>query len=130
MKAAAEEFNWKLDFGAISMIWRGGCIIRAKFLSKINDAYKRNPNLPNLLMDKYFRDIVANSQDDWRNVVVTATELGVPIPGFSSALIYFDSYRNGRLSANMIQAQRDYFGAHTYKRVDKEGIFHTEWSKI
>ena len=130
MKAAEEEVNWKLDCGAISMIWRGGCIIRAKFLSKINDAYKRNPGLPNLLMDEYFRDIVANSQDDWRNVVVTATELGVPIPGFSSALIYFDSYRNGRLSANMIQAQRDYFGAHTYKRVDKEGTFHTEWSKI
>ena len=119
-----------LPICAISMIWRGGCIIRAKFLTKINEAYKRNPALPNLLTDEYFKDIVNNSQDKWRSVVSTATELGIPVPGFSSALMYFDSYRNGRLSANMIQAQRDYFGAHTYKRVDKEGTFHTEWSKI
>lgn len=130
MKAAADEYGWNLDFGAISMIWRGGCIIRAKFLTKINEAYKRNPALSNLLMDEYFKDIVNNSQDEWRHVVSAATELGIPVPGFSSALMYFDSYRNGRLSANMIQAQRDYFGAHTYKRVDKEGTFHTEWSKI
>ncbi len=130
MKAAAKEFNWDLKFGEISMIWRGGCIIRAKFLGKIKEAFDRNPELPNLLMDPYFREIVNNSQREWRHVVSTATELGIPIPGFSSALMYFDSYRNGRLWANMIQAQRDYFGAHTYQRVDKEGTFHTEWSKI
>ncbi len=130
MRAAAEEYNWDLKFGEISMIWRGGCIIRAKFLGKIKEAFDRNPDLPNLLMDPYFREIVNTSQKEWRHVVSTATELGIPIPGFSSALMYFDSYRNGRLWANMIQAQRDYFGAHTYKRVDKEGTFHTEWSKI
>ncbi len=130
MRAAAEEYNWNLNFGEISMIWRGGCIIRAKFLGKIKEAFERNINLPNLLMDPYFREIVNTSQKEWRHVVSTATELGIPIPGFSSALMYFDSYRNGRLWANMIQAQRDYFGAHTYQRVDKEGTFHTEWSKI
>ena len=130
MKAAAEEYKWDLKFGEISMIWRGGCIIRAKFLEKIKEAFDRNPSLPNLLMDPYFREIVNTSQREWRHVVSTATELGIPIPGFSSALMYFDSYRNGRLWANMIQAQRDYFGAHTYQRVDKEGTFHTEWSKI
>ena len=129
LREAAKEHEWDLRLGEISMIWRGGCIIRAKFLSKIRDAFERNPSLTNLLMDPYFQQIAASSQRDWRHVVVTATRLGIPIPGFSSALMYFDSYRNARLSANMIQAQRDYFGAHTYERVDRPGSFHTEWTK-
>ena len=130
MAAAAKEYNWKLNFGEISMIWRGGCIIRAHFLNRIKDAFDRNASLANLLLDPYFKQIVQDAQPNWRKVVIAATELGIPVPAFSSALNYFDSYRNPRLSANMIQAQRDYFGAHTYERVDKEGIFHTEWLKI
>jgi 6-phosphogluconate dehydrogenase len=128
MKAAAAEYHWDLQFGEISMIWRGGCIIRARFLSKIRDAYERDPKLANLLLDPYFREVVERSQPRWRKVVAAAAELGVPIPAFSSALSYYDSYRTARLSANMIQAQRDYFGAHTYERTDKPGTFHTEWS--
>lgn len=130
MAAAAKEYNWKLNFGKISMIWRAGCIIRAHFLNRIKDAFDRNASLANLLLDPYFKRIVQNAQPNWRKVVIAATELGIPVPAFSSALNYFDSYRNPRLSANMIQAQRDYFGAHTYQRIDKEGIFHTEWLKI
>jgi len=129
MKAAADEYKWDLKFGELSMIWRGGCIIRAKFLSKIRDAYAKNPKLANLMLDPYFKGILEGSQKKWRQVVAVATELGVPIPAFSSALTYFDSYRNARLPANMIQAQRDYFGAHTYERTDKPGAFHTEWVK-
>ena len=128
MKSAAAEYHWDLKFGEISMIWRGGCIIRARFLSKIKDAFDRTPTLPNLLLDPYFREVIERSQPRWRKVVATAAELGVPIPAFSSALAYYDSYRTARLSANMIQAQRDYFGAHTYERTDKPGTFHTEWS--
>jgi len=109
------------------MIWRGGCIIRARFLHRINEAFERNHDLPNLLLDPYFKDVVVKAQKSWRRVVMKATELGVPVPAFSSALGYFDSYRRERLSANMIQAQRDYFGAHTYERVDKKGTFHTDW---
>jgi len=127
MKEAAREYKWELDLGRISMLWRGGCIIRAKFLKKINEAFKRNPHLPNLLLDPYFKEAIEEVQDKWRKVVITATDLGIPVPAFSSALAYFDSYRSSRLPANLIQAQRDYFGAHTYKRVDKKGIFHTEW---
>lgn len=127
MKEAAKEYKWQLDLGKISMLWRGGCIIRAKFLKKINEAFERNPALPNLLLDPYFREVVEEAQDKWRKVVITATDLGIPVPGFSSALIYFDSYRSSRLPANLIQAQRDYFGAHTYRRTDRKGIFHTEW---
>jgi 6-phosphogluconate dehydrogenase len=130
MAAAAKEYNWKLNFGRIAMIWRGGCIIRAHFLRRIKEAYDHNANLANLLLDPYFKKIVENAQGSWRKVVSTAAELGIPIPAFSSALNYYDSYRNPRLAANMIQAQRDYFGAHTYERIDKEGIFHTEWLKI
>ena len=111
------------------MIWRGGCIIRAKFLAKIKEAYDRNPALANLLLDDYFRNIITENQSAWRRVVVTAAELGIPVPAFSSALGYFDAYRSGRLWANMIQAQRDYFGAHTYRRLDREGVFHTDWSQ-
>lgn len=130
MAAAAKEYNWKLDFGKIAMIWRGGCIIRAHFLHRIKEAYDHNANLANLLLDPYFKEIVENAQESWRKLVSTAAELGIPVPAFSSALNYYDSYRNPRLAANMIQAQRDYFGAHTYERIDKEGTFHTEWLKI
>lgn len=130
MAAAAKEHNWKLNFGSIAMIWRGGCIIRAHFLHRIKEAYDHNTDLANLLLDSYFKKIVENAQQSWREVVSTAVELGIPVPAFSSALNYYDSYRNPRLAANMIQAQRDYFGAHTYERIDKEGIFHTEWLKI
>ncbi len=127
MKAAAAEYNWDLKFGEISMIWRGGCIIRAHFLNRIKEAYERDAGLQNLLLDPYFKEIVESGQSNWRRVVATAAELGVPAPAFSSALAYFDSYRSARLSANLLQAQRDYFGAHTYRRVDREGVFHTEW---
>jgi 6-phosphogluconate dehydrogenase len=128
MAAAAVEQKWELHYGEIAMIWRGGCIIRARFLSRIREAYDRNPRLANLLLDPYFRQVVEGAQGNWRKVVATAAELGVPIPAFSSALSYYDSYRSERLPANMIQAQRDYFGAHTYERVDRPGSFHTEWS--
>ena len=127
MKAAGAEYGWDLKFGEIAMIWRGGCIIRAHFLHHIKEAYERNASLPNLLLDPYFTEIVERSQTAWRRVVSTAAELGVPVPAFSSALAYFDSYRSERLSANLLQAQRDYFGAHTYQRVDRQGTFHTEW---
>ena len=130
MAAAAKEYDWKLDFGRIAIIWRGGCIIRAHFLQRIKDAFDRNGNLTNLLLDEYFKEIVEKGQGNWRRVVITAAESGIAVPAFSSALNYFDSYRTGWLSANMIQAQRDYFGAHTYERVDKEGTYHTEWLKI
>ena len=130
MAAAAKEYNWNLDLGEIAMIWRGGCIIKAQFLNKIKDAYQRNDNPDNLLLDPYFAEIIQRTQDNWRKVVATAAELGAPVPAFSSALNYYDSFRNPRLSANLIQAQRDYFGAHTYQRIDKPGTFHTDWLKI
>jgi len=129
MREAGKEYGWKLNFGEIAMIWRGGCIIRARFLHRIKEAFDRDPDLPNLLLDPYFRGIIHKCQPAWREVVATAFELGLPVPAFSSALCYFDSYRRPRLSANLIQAQRDYFGAHTYQRVDKPGVFHTEWTK-
>jgi len=130
MQAASKEYNWDLKFGEISMIWRGGCIIRAHFLQRIKDAYDKNPSLKNLLLDPYFNEVIKKTQSNWRWVVADASKLGVPIPAFSSALSYYDSYRHERLGANLLQAQRDYFGAHTYERVDKEGVFHTEWMKI
>ena len=129
MKEAGKEYKWELHFGEIAMIWRGGCIIRAQFLHRITEAYQRNPNLANLMLDPFFKDILESSQAQWRHVIATATQLGLPIPAFTSALAYFDSYRHERLPANLIQAQRDYFGAHTYERVDKPGTFHTEWTK-
>jgi 6-phosphogluconate dehydrogenase len=128
MAAAQDEFGWDLNFGEIAMIWRGGCIIRARFLNRIKEAFERTPDLANLMLDPYFQHIVESAQPAWRTVVSTAMQLGVPVPAFSSALCYFDSYRRERLPANMIQAQRDYFGAHTYQRVDKEGTFHTNWT--
>jgi len=127
MKAASDEYNWNLQYGNIAMIFRGGCIIRAQFLQKIKEAYDRDPQLPNLLLDPYFKEIVENYQEALREIIAVAVMRGIPVPAFSSALAYYDSYRLETLPANLIQAQRDYFGAHTYERVDKEGIFHTEW---
>ena len=128
MAEAQNEFGWDLNFGEIAMIWRGGCIIRAHFLHRIKEAFDRNPDLTNLLLDDYFKEIVQNAQDAWRRVVSEAARMGIPAPAFSSALAYYDSYRRARLPANMIQALRDYFGAHTYERVDKDGSFHTNWT--
>jgi 6-phosphogluconate dehydrogenase len=127
MAEASKENGWDLNFGDIALMWREGCIIRAQFLGTIKDAFDKQPDLPNLLMAPYFREAVEKAQANWRLVVSTAVNMGLPIPAFSSALSYFDSYRRAVLSANMIQAQRDYFGAHTYNRVDKPGTFHTEW---
>ncbi|KKI93052.1 6-phosphogluconate dehydrogenase [Bacillus sp. SA1-12] len=127
MRAASDEYNWDLKYGDIAMIFRGGCIIRAAFLQKIKDAYDRDSALANLLLDPYFKEIVEGYQGALRQILAVAIENGVPVPCFSSALAYYDSYRSETLPANLLQAQRDYFGAHTYQRVDKEGIFHTEW---
>jgi 6-phosphogluconate dehydrogenase len=127
MRAASEEYNWNLQYGNIAMIFRGGCIIRAQFLQKIKEAYDRDPQLPNFLLDPYFKEVVENYQQALREIVSVAVMRGIPVPAFSSALAYYDSYRMEILPANLIQAQRDYFGAHTYERVDKEGVFHTEW---
>jgi 6-phosphogluconate dehydrogenase len=125
--AASHQYSWNLNFGDIATIWRGGCIIRAKFLNRIVEAYQRDASLHNLLLDRYFTDIIAKTQDNWRVAVCAATEHGVAVPAFSASLAYFDSYRQARLPANLLQGQRDFFGAHTYERVDKPGVFHTEW---
>jgi len=129
MQAAAKEHDWPLDFGPIAMLWRGGCIIRAVFLERIKDVFDVDPSCENLLIAPYFKDAVETSQDAWRNVIKTATDLGIPVPAFSTALAYYDGYRSEVLPANLLQAQRDYFGAHTYMRTDKptEGPFHTDW---
>src|SRR5690606_18446087 len=127
MRAASEEYNWNLQYGNIAMIFRGGCIIRAQFLQNIKDAYDRDPELRTLLLDPYCKDVVENYQDAWRQVIQIAVANGIPVPAFSSALAYYDSYRSERLPANLLQAQRDYFGAHTFQRVDKEGVFHHNW---
>ena len=129
LAAASAQYGWDLDFGTIATIWRGGCIIRARFLNRIKDAYAERPDLPSLLLAPYFRDAVAGAQDAWRRVVRTAVELGVPAPAFSSALAYYDGYRRERTPANLIQGLRDYFGAHTYRRLDREGSFHTRWAQ-
>jgi 6-phosphogluconate dehydrogenase len=127
MQAAAAEYNWPLNFGDCAMLWRGGCIIRAKFLDRIKEAFDADPKLENLLLAPYFTKAVNDAQDAWRHVVSTSAELGIPVPAFSAALAYYDGYRRDRLPANLLQAQRDYFGAHTYERVDKPGTFHTDW---
>ncbi|MCF7753088.1 NADP-dependent phosphogluconate dehydrogenase [Paenibacillus sp. FSL H8-0317] len=127
MRAASDEYGWDLKYGNIAMIFRGGCIIRSQFLQNIKEAYDKDAALKNLLLDPYFQNIVESYQDAWREVVAAAVKQGVPVPGFSSALSYYDSYRTERLPANLLQAQRDYFGAHTFKRVDKEGSFHHNW---
>jgi len=130
MRAAAKEYKWNLNYGGIALMWRGGCIIRSRFLGKIKEAYDKNPKLNNLLLDDYFRGEVKKSQKGWRNVVAAAAKRGIPVPAFSTALAFFDSYRNAVLPANLLQAQRDYFGAHTYERVDKPRgeFFHTNWT--
>ena len=129
MREAQKEYKWKLNFGEIAQIWRGGCIIRATFLQKITEAYARKPELANLLLDPYFTKTVKKAQENWRKVVALAAECGVPAPTFSSALSYYDSYRSARLPANLLQSQRDYFGAHTYERTDKPRgkFFHIDW---
>lgn len=127
LKMASEEFDWNLQYGEIAKIWRAGCIIRARFLQDITNAYDSNPELKNLLLDDYFRDVAANYQSSVRDIVAMAVQAGIPVPAYSSAISYYDSYRSARLPANIIQAQRDYFGAHTYERVDNEGSFHFDW---
>jgi 6-phosphogluconate dehydrogenase len=128
LRAASEEYKWDLHYGEIAKIFRAGCIIRARFLQKITDAYEKNPQLANLLLDPYFSDIAAKYQDALRDVVVAAVKAGIPVPAFSSAIAYFDAYRSERLPANLVQAQRDFFGAHTFERVDKAGSFHANWA--
>ena len=129
MREAAREYRWNLDFGKIALLWRAGCIIRSAFLDKITDAFARNPGLPNLLLDDYFNRIIQKCQGSWRRVVIEAVRLGIPLPAISAALAFYDGYRSARLPANLIQAQRDYFGAHTYERVDRPRgeFFHTQW---
>ncbi len=126
--AASEEYGYDLDLGTVASVWRAGCIIRANFLDDITAAFRRNPKLPNLLLDDYFRSAVAEREEGWRSVIQTAVAAGVPVPAFSASLAYFDAYRSARLPANLTQAQRDYFGAHTYERLDRPGTFHTEWA--
>jgi 6-phosphogluconate dehydrogenase len=130
MQAAAKEYGWKLNWGGIALMWRGGCIIRSRFLGKIKEAFDKKPNLSNLLFDDYFRGEIKKSQKGWRNIVATAAKRGIPAPAFSTALAFFDSFRSAVLPANLLQAQRDYFGAHTYERVDKPRgeFFHTNWT--
>jgi 6-phosphogluconate dehydrogenase len=130
MRAAAKEYGWNLNYGGIALMWRGGCIIRSRFLGKIKEAYDTNPKLTNLLLDNYFRGEIKKSQKGWRNVVATAAKKGIPVPAFGTALAFYDQYRSEVLPANLLQAQRDYFGAHTYERVDKPRgeFFHTNWT--
>jgi 6-phosphogluconate dehydrogenase len=130
MRAAAKEYGWNLNYGGIALMWRGGCIIRSRFLGKIKEAYENNPKLTNLMLDDYFRGEIKKSQKGWRNVVATAAKKGIPVPAFSTALAFYDQYRSAVLPANLLQAQRDYFGAHTYERVDKSRgeFFHTNWT--
>jgi 6-phosphogluconate dehydrogenase len=129
MREAAREYRWNLDFGKIALLWRAGCIIRSSFLERIKDAFALNPGLPNLLLDEYFNHIIQKCQGSWRRVVIEAVRLGIPLPAISAALSFYDGYRSARLPANLIQAQRDYFGAHTYERVDRPRgeFFHTQW---
>src|SRR5664280_278293 len=130
MKAAAEEYKWKLNYGGIALMWRGGCIIRSAFLGKIKEAYDNNPSITNLLLDPFFKDKIEKAQRGWRNIISAAAMNGVAVPAMSSALGYFDGYRCEKLPANLLQAQRDYFGAHTYERTDKPRgeFFHTNWT--
>jgi 6-phosphogluconate dehydrogenase len=130
MRSAAKTYKWNLNYGGIALMWRGGCIIRSIFLGKIKEAYVRKPDLSNLLLDPFFADAVLKADKSWRNVVIKAAKYGIPVPTMSAALAFFDGYRCKRLPANLLQAQRDYFGAHTYERVDKKRgeVFHTNWT--
>lgn len=127
LQEASKEHKWDLNYGDCALLWRGGCIIRAQFLDRIKEAFNEQPNLENLLLYPYFKKAIENAQESWRAVVMAATQLGIPAPAFTTALAYYDSYRLARLPANLLQAQRDYFGAHTYQRTDREGTFHSEW---
>jgi len=131
LRAAAKEYKWDLNYGEIALVWRQGCIIRARFLGKIKEAFDADPQLANLLLDPYFKKTVAKAQNAWRAVIKTAVDLGIPVPAMSTALNYFDAYRSARLPANLLQAQRDYFGAHTYERVDKPRgeFYHHIWTE-
>ena len=130
MRAAAKTYGWNLNYGGIALMWRGGCIIRSVFLGKIKEAFDNNPDLTNLLLDPYFNEKIATLLPGWRKVVAASAMSGMPVPAFSSALSYYDGYRCERLPANLLQAQRDYFGAHTYERVDapRGEFFHTNWT--
>jgi len=130
LRAASDEYDYDLNLATVAKLWRGGCIIRARFLNDISAAYERNPTLQNLLLDPYFRDAILSRQDALRRVITTAVQLGIPCLAMSASLAYFDAYRTSRLPANLTQAQRDYFGAHTYRRTDQEGVFHTEWQDL
>jgi 6-phosphogluconate dehydrogenase len=130
LQAASGEKNWGLNYGEIAMMWRGGCIIRAVFLERIKEAFERDGNLENLLLDPYFKQAVESNQDGWRQVVATAAGIGIPTPAISAALNYYDGYRSERLPQNLLQAQRDYFGAHAYERIDRDGTFHTDWIRL
>jgi 6-phosphogluconate dehydrogenase len=130
MRQAAKEYSWTLSYGDIALMWRGGCIIRSQFLSNIKEAYEKNPELENLLLADFFSESMIKADSGWRKAVILGIELNVPTPAFSSALAYFDGYRTARLPANLLQAQRDYFGAHSYERTDKPRgeFFHTDWT--
>ncbi|PYJ97458.1 MAG: phosphogluconate dehydrogenase (NADP(+)-dependent, decarboxylating) [Verrucomicrobia bacterium] len=130
MRAAAKEYNWNLNYGGIALMWRGGCIIRSRFLGEIKRAFDKNPKLSNLMLDNFFKKAIKQCQRGWRNAVATAVKKGIPVPAFSTALAFYDGFRSERLPANLLQAQRDYFGAHTYERVDKPRgeFFHTNWT--
>jgi 6-phosphogluconate dehydrogenase len=130
MRAAAQEYKWNLNYGGIALMWRGGCIIRSRFLGDIKKAFDKNAKLTNLLLDPFFKKAVHKAQRAWRNVVAAAAKKGIPVPAFSTALAFYDGYRSERLPANLLQAQRDYFGAHTYERIDKPRgeFFHTNWT--
>jgi 6-phosphogluconate dehydrogenase len=130
LKEAAKDMNWHLNFGGIALMWRGGCIIRSRFLGKIKEAFDKNPNLNNLLLDDFFSKTLTEYHEGWRRGVIRAIEYGVPTPAFSTALSFYDGFRTARLPANLLQAQRDFFGAHTYERLDKPRgqFFHTNWT--
>ena len=130
MRAASDEFNWDVNLGNCALLWRGGCIIRAVFLDRIKEAYDADPKLENLLLAPYFTEAISKAQDGWRHAIATAATLGLPTPAFSTALAYYDGYRRDRLPANLLQAQRDYFGAHTYNRTDGPGVFHSDWIRL
>jgi 6-phosphogluconate dehydrogenase len=130
MREAATEYKWHINYGGVAQMWRGGCIIRSRFLGKIRDAFATDPDLHNLLLDDFFRSVIDSSQASWRRIVARGAEMGIPLPAMASALAFFDGYRHGWLPANLVQAQRDYFGAHTYERVDRPRgqFFHTNWT--
>jgi 6-phosphogluconate dehydrogenase len=130
MRAAAQQYSWNLNYGGVALMWRGGCIIRSRFLGDIKKAFDKNPKLTNLMLDPFFKKAINGAQRAWRNVVAIAAKKGIPIPAFSTALAFYDAYRSERLPANLLQAQRDYFGAHTYERVDQPRgeFFHTNWT--